>query len=178
MDFKKAKYALLLINLFTLTCLGQDIQIRLINKEAYGNGINQITIQNNRKIVARIMTDTNGVATISKGIIKDFSNYDLFLTTIGEGGTYLTTINSKTKMVEIVLPKKYKMRLGIAVCPKCRKTNRVIKVSYSSAPILERKIANGDTAMSPIYKGRYYMGTDVTNSLGPLWYCERDELLF
>jgi len=152
--------------------------VKFYDKDSYSNGFDQITIQNKKEIVARIMTDKNGLATISRDIIKDLINYDLFLTSIGVSGTYLTTINSKTKFVEISLPKKYKIRLGKAVCPKCGKTNKVIKVSYSDTPIFVRKIVNGDTIMSPIYKDRYYMGTDVTNNLDPLWYCERDDLLF
>ncbi|MEI7597218.1 MAG: hypothetical protein WCK02_15830 [Bacteroidota bacterium] len=150
----------------------------MINKDSYSNGFDQITIQNKKEIVARIVTDKNGLVTFSKDIIKDFIDYDLFLTSIGVSGTYLTTINYKTKFVEICLPKKYNIRLGKAVCPKCEKTNKVIKVSYSGTPVLVKKIINGDTIISPIYKDRYYMGTDVTNNLNPLWYCQRDSLLF
>ncbi len=157
----------------------QQIQIRLINKSHCDFGFEQITIKNKKEIVSRIMSDKDGIVKIPPGLLRDSVDYDLFLTTIGVNGTYLATINSKTTgLIEITLPKTYEMRFGKAICPKCKKINKVYKAVYTDPPIVTRKIFNGDTIYSPIVNGKYYMNTDVTNDLDPRWYCERDDILF
>jgi hypothetical protein len=171
--------AIIFIGLTSYVDDSQNIQIHLIYTGTNNSGFDQITIQHNKVIVAKIMTDKDCYAYIPQSLIKDSADYDLYLTTIGVNGTYLATIDCKlTGLIEIILPKTYKMRFGKAICPKCGKTNKVIKAIYSEAPIVVRKVVKGDTIYSPIYKSRYYMNTDVTNNLDPKWYCERDNLLY
>jgi hypothetical protein len=156
-----------------------QIEIRLVYKNPNDLGIGQITIKSKKEIVSRIMSDKDGIVKISPDLFKDSVDYDLFLTTIGVNGTYLATINSKTTgIIEITLPKTYDIRLGKALCPKCRKINKVYKAVYTDPPIVTRKVVNGDTVYSPIVNGKYYMDTDVTNDLDPKWYCERDDILY
>jgi hypothetical protein len=166
-----------------LTSFGFDskpqIEIRLINKNHNDFGFEQITIKNRKEIVSRIRADKDGIVKISPDLIRDSVDYDLFLTSIGVNGTYLTTINSKTiGIIEIILPKTYDMRLGKAICPKCKKINKVYKAVYTDPPIVTIKIVNGDTIYSHIVNGKYYMDTDVTNDLDPRWYCERDDIMY
>jgi len=158
---------------------GQQIEVKLIFTGTNKISVEQITIQKHKDIIARIITDSKGVGYISRDLINDLSDYDLFLTSKGVMGTYLTTINAKTSgVVEIILPKTYQMRLGKAICPKCQRTNNVFKAIYTDPPIRVRKTIKGDTIYSPIFKGRYYMPTDVSNELDPHWYCKKDDLLF
>ena len=177
------KIILIIAISIALTSFGFDnkpqIEIRLINKNHNDFGFEQITIKSKKEIVSRIMSDKDGIVNISPNLLRDSVDYDLFLTTIGVNGTYLTTINSKTTgIIEITLPKTYNMRLGKAICPKCKKINKVYKALYTDPPIVTRKIVNGDTVYSPIVNGKYYMDTDVTNDLDPRWYCERDDILY
>jgi hypothetical protein len=168
------------IALFSFRFENQEhIEIRLILNKPHESEFEQITIKNKKEIISRINSDKDGLVSISRTIMKDFKDYDLYLTTIGVNGTYLTTINSKTTTpIQINLPKKYIMRLGKAICPKCNKISKVFKVAYNDPPIVVIKIEQGDTVYSPIFKGKYYMDTDVTNDLDPKWYCEKDDILY
>tara|TARA_R110001592_G_scaffold341791_1_gene631144 strand:+ start:812 stop:1357 length:546 start_codon:yes stop_codon:yes gene_type:complete len=157
----------------------QEIEIRLIYKNHNDIGFDQITIKNRKEIVSRVDSDIDGILKIPTDLLIDSVNYDLFLTSIGVNGTYLTTINSKTTgIIEITLPKAYDMRMGKAICPKCKNINKVYKAVYNNPPIVTIKVVNGDTIYSPISNGKYYMDTDVTNELDPRWYCERDDLKY
>jgi hypothetical protein len=167
----------------TLYSFGFDnkeiIEIRLILNKTYGVGLEQITIKSKKEIISRINSDKDGLVTISRNIMKDSIDYDLYLTSLGVEGTYLTTINSKTTgTIQITLPKQYKMRTGKAICPKCNKISKVYKVIYTDPPIVVIKVVRGDTVYSPIFRGKYYMDTDVTNDLNPKWYCEKDDILY
>ena len=167
---------------FSALCLvekDQQIEIKLIYTGTNKVGVEQITIQKHKNIIARITTDSKGVGCISRDLLNDLSDYDLYLTSMGVMGTYLTTINAKTSgVIEIILPKTYQMKLGKAICPKCHRINNVFKAIYSDPPIRVRKIIKRDTIYSPIFKGRYYMPTDVSNEFDPHWYCKKDDLLF
>ena len=100
----------------------ENIEIRLVLNKSHGAGFEQITIKNKKEIIFRINSDKDGLVSISRTIMKEFKDYDLYLTTIGVKGTYLTTINSKTTgAIQINLPKRYKLRSGKAICPKCNK---------------------------------------------------------
>jgi hypothetical protein len=70
------------------------------------------------------------------------------------------------------------MQLCKAICPKCKRINKVYEVVYTDPPIVSRKIVHGDTIYSPLVNGKYYMDTDVTNDLDPKWYCEHDDILY
>lgn len=179
MSFRTIIFTILLIGLTSFLADCQDIKIHLRHTDTNKICVDQITMQHANEIVAKVMTDKDGFVYISSSLRKDSTDYDLFLTTLGVKGTYLTTIDSKTSgSIEISLPKIYKMRFGRAICPKCGRTNKVCKAIYSEAPIVVMKILKGDTIYSPIYKGKYYMDSDVTNNLDPKWYCKNDDILY
>jgi hypothetical protein len=172
-------FAFILIGLTSIVGDCQDIKIHLIHTDSNDFGYDQITIQNKKSNIVNIVADKDGFVYISRTLFKDSIDYDLFLTTIGVKGTYLTTINSKTNgLTEISLPKAYKTRLGKAICPKCSKINKVSKIIYYDAPIAIMKIAKGDTIYSPNYKNRLYRSSEVPGKLDPKWYCKRDDIYF
>jgi hypothetical protein len=179
MSFRTIIFTFLLIGLTSFVGDCQDIKIHLIHIDSKEFCIDQITIKHKDETVALVMADKEGFVNISSTLRKDSTEYDLFLTSLGVKGTYLTTIDSKTSgLIEISLPKIYKMRFGKAVCPKCGRINNVYKAVYCEAPIVVMKIVKEDTIYSPIYKGRYYMTSDVTNNLDPKWYCKEDDILY
>ena len=178
MKIKTIIIASIIGNLISLSAKGQDIKVHIVHSTNDGSYVDQITMKNNKKVLDKILTDKNGFATISSSMVSDSVEYDLYLTSIGVRENYVTTINAKTnRLLEIQLPKKYKMRFGKAICPKCNRINKVVKVVYCEAPIVVLKVAKGDTIFSPIYRHKYYM-PDVTSNLDPKWYCEKDDLLF
>jgi len=182
---RSMKFSILVLLLFgfSFSSLCQDKAQQIEVKLNFGGtnkiGVEQITIKRYKETISKIMTDNHGIVYISRNLLKDVIDYDLYLTSIGVNGTYLTTINSKTiGVVEISLPKKYQMRFGKAICPRCHTTRYVLETIYTDPPIRVRKIIKGDTIYSPISNGRYYMPTDVINELDPQWYCKKDDILF
>lgn len=140
-------------------------------------GIDELTIRCNKNIVLSVNTDINGIAKIPKEIIIEGYKYDLSLTSIGISENFLTTIESKQEdTLFISLPKKYAMSFGYAICPKCKRSKHVCRIS--TEPILIQNIQNGDTIYSPIYKRTYYLGSSVSNAFNPLWYCKKDSIMF
>lgn len=179
MSYRTIIFVFLLIWLTSFAGICQELKIRLIHNDSNESSIDQITIKHKNEIFAKVIADKEGYVYIPSSLRNDSINYDLFLTTLGVNGTYLTSIDSKTKgLIEINLPKVYKMRFGKAVCPKCGRTNNVCKAIYCEAPIVVMKIVKKDTIYSPIYKGKYFMASDVTNELDPQWYCKKDNILF
>ena len=168
--------------LLTIHSFSQDIIVQILyqkneNNTAWTAGIDEITIRQNRKIIKKIITNSDGIGKIPKAILIDSKNYDLSLTSIGIQENYLITINkSIIDTIFIRFPKDYRMRFGYAICPICNKANAVCKISME--PILVRTIVEGDTILSPIFKRTYYLGTDVGHEFNPNWYCKRDSIKF
>ena len=67
--------------------------------------------------------------------------------------------------------------LGLVVCQKCNKSDKVYEIEYGDAPVYITSInGEGDTINSPIYKGKYTAGTCL---VGPAtYYCDRDKIEF
>jgi hypothetical protein len=118
-------------------------------------------------------------ATIPKG--KD-ANIDVLYSGIGFGTVYLQHIKqliADTTTLQIDLAAKYKKNLfKTAVCPKCRKADRVYKIRYGDAPVYTVRTNDGDTAYSPIHNGVYEAGTCVSVAQSAEWYCDRDKIQF
>lgn len=111
------------------------------------------------------------------------NNIDVLYSGVGFGTVYLRNIkqlSTDTTNLQIDLTAKYKKNIfGAAVCPKCRKADRVYKIRYGDAPVSTRHISDhGDTTYSPIHKGIYEAGTCVSVAQSAQWYCDRDKIQF
>jgi len=178
----------IVIGLLTIILLSDTVDVTQIklnyyrtdDNQAWNNGIDELTIKTKGRVIEKILTDKDGLGTIKKDSIKKYKEIDIFLTSIGVEELYLQTINnSSIDRWEINIPRYYKMKLGRAVCPKCKKTDKVYKAIYGDGQILTLKINDmGDTTYSNISGRNFYMGTCVTNDLNPLWHCERDKIEF
>ena len=163
-------------------CFSQDIMLVLRyqenkNNTAWNDGIYQLIIKNKQTIISKILSDTNGVFIIPGSNVNRNKTYDVTLSNIGMIDNFLLTIDKNRKDTIIIsLPKKYTLKSGYAICPKCHRSDKVCKIS--SEPILIRKLVKGKTVYSPIGKRTYYYGTDVWHTFNPLWYCKRDSIFF
>ncbi|MDI9868929.1 hypothetical protein [Flectobacillus roseus] len=70
---------------------------------------------------------------------------------------HIKPLSVETTDLQIDLANNYKKNVfGIAICPKCIKTNQVYKIRYSDAPVYTMQVNNkGDTTYSPIHYGIY-----------------------
>lgn len=153
---------------------------RTEDNQVWNNGIDELTVKKDGRVIEKILTDKNGLGTLKKDTVKKYKSVDIFLTTVGVEELYLTTINNSTiDRWEINIPRAYRMKLGRAVCPKCHKVDKVYRAIYGDEQVLMLKINNkGDTTYSNIVGRNYYVGTCLTNHLNPLWHCERDKIEF
>ena len=108
---------------------------------------------------------------------------DILYSGIGFGTVYLKHIKqllSDTTYIQIDIANTFKKNIfGIAICPKCNKTNQVYKIQYGDAPIYTSQINdNGDTTFSPIRNGVYQAGSCVSTLQSAEWYCDRDKIEF
>ena len=178
----------IVLGLLTTFLLGDTVDVTQIklnyyrteDNQVWNNGVDELTVKKNGRVVEKLLTDKNGLGAIKKDTIKKYKEIDIFLTSIGVEELYLQTINNSTiDRWEINIPRYYKMKLGKAVCPKCNKTDKVYKAIYGDGQILTLEINHkGDTIYSNISGRNYYMGTCVSNDLNPLWHCERDKIEF
>lgn len=178
----------LIISIFlTLLMLGDtgitEIKLdyyRTPDNQVWSNGFDELTLKVKGEVILKVLTNKEGTAIIKKDLLKKYREVDVFLTTIGVEELYLTTINNHTIDKYIVnIPRYYTMRFKRAVCPKCKKVDKVYKAIYGDNQVLTMKITEkGDTAYSNISGRKYYMGTCVTNELNPKWYCDRDDIQF
>jgi hypothetical protein len=127
---------------------------------------------------------TNGRGEFSAKVPSDKeNNIDVLYSGIGFGTVYLRHIKQLTTDVtnlQIDLAAKYKKNLfGTAVCPKCRRTDRVYKIRYGDTPVYTVRIDdNGNKTYSPIHNGVYEAGTCVSTARSARWYCDRDKIEF
>jgi hypothetical protein len=108
---------------------------------------------------------------------------DILYSGVGFGTVYLRHIKQlelDTTTLRIDLNDKYKKNIfGIAICPKCNKTNEVYKVRYGDSPVYIMQITKtGDTTYNPIHNGIYEAGTCASSRQSPQWYCDRDKIEF
>lgn len=174
---------LLLISLFLFGfTLGygqkQTIVVHLLFKNKDLSGVNQVTLKQGDKILSTVFTDYEGIVKVSR-TSRSSGGYDLFLTTSNDYDLYLTSIKPKTKdTVLVYLPVLYKKRLGKVICPKCGKSNKVIKSEFAG-PLPIKKERHRGIIYSPFGKSRNKIADqDPRSSLVPLWYCTRDSILF
>lgn len=166
-----------LIVSFTTT-QDQMIELQLMINTSESFGIEQVTIRNKKDTIANLVSDKNGVFIIPRKLISNSNDYDVILTSLIGNGIYLTTLNTfSPDKFKISLPRTYQMSFGRALCPKCQKIKNVYRITHSEAPIMVRKIANGDTIYSPIYKRSYSKG-DVYSDFDPKWYCKKDDIFY
>jgi hypothetical protein len=157
---------------------GQQIMLKLRFYPPFDPQFHEITVKYNKAVITKLISDKNGLFFLSRDILKENNNYDLFLTSIGITPTYLATVNSVSPdSIEIALPRIYNYKSGKAICPICGKTKHVYEIIHSISPILVQKVVKGDTILTSIYKGYYYMG-DVYSREDPKWYCEKDDIFF
>lgn len=156
----------------------QKIELHLIINNSESFGIEQVAIRYKKDTITNLVSDKNDVFIIPRKLISDSNDYDVILTSLIGNGIYLTTLNTfSPDKIEISLPRTYQMRFGRAICPKCQKIKDVYRITHSEAPIMVRKIVNGDTIYSPIYRRSYSQG-DVYSDFDPKWYCKKDDIFY
>ena len=163
-------------------CFSQDLILKLKYQKTEDNtvwtkGIETISLKRNHAVITTVNSDTNGIFIIHNENIPCNQSFDIFLTSIGMLENYLMTVNMlNNDTLSISLPKKYTLRSGFAICPKCHRSDKVCKLS--SEPILIMRIIKGDTIYSPIDKRIYYTGSSLWHEFDPQWYCKRDSIKF
>lgn len=153
---------------------------RTPDNQVWSNGFDELTLKVRGKQILKVLTDKEGTAKIKKDLLTKYREIDVFLTTVGVEELYLTTIDNHTIDKHIInIPRYYTMRYKRAVCPKCKKVDKVYKAIYGDNQVLKMTVSEkGDTTYSNILGRKYYMGTCVTNEMNPKWYCDRDEIQF
>jgi hypothetical protein len=138
-----------------------------------------VFVKGDNKVLAKTLTDDKGDFTITF-TPKNEKSFGFYCTGIGIDTLLLSsviTFESDTPEMTFYIPGQHKKNsFGKAICPKCKRTDKVYKIEYGDAPVMTRHISkSGDTTYSPIYKGTYQESCIV----GPAkYYCDRDKAKF
>jgi len=138
-----------------------------------------VFVKGDNKILAKVLTDEKGDFEITFTPKKEKS-FDFYCTGLGLDTLLIssvTTFESDTPEMTFYIPGLIKRNsLGRALCPICKRADKVYKIQYGDAPVMTRHISKtGDTTYSPIYKGTYQESCIV----GPAkYYCDRDKAKF
>jgi len=147
---------------------------------AYVEGIT-IILKGDNKILAKTFTDRHGnfelTFTPEKEKSFDFYCYGLAVDTLLIAS--VRTFESDTPDLTFYIPGIVKKSfMGQALCPKCKKADKVYKIRYGDAlPVVSRQISeNGDTTLSRIVNGHYNAGSCIVGIA--TYYCDRDKVEF
>jgi hypothetical protein len=138
-----------------------------------------VFVKGDNKILAKVLTDEKGDFEITFTPKKEKS-FDFYCTGLGIDTLLIASVTSfasDTPEMTFHIPGLLKRNvLGKALCPICKRTDKVYKIQYGDAPVMTRHISKtGDTTYSPIYKGTYQESCIV----GPAkYYCDRDNVKF
>ena len=138
-----------------------------------------VFVKGNNKILAKVLTNEKGDFEITFVPQKEKS-FDFYCTGLGLDTLLIssvTTFESDTPEMTFYIPGLIKRNsLGKALCPICKRADKVYKIQYGDAPVMTRRISkSGDTTYSPIYKGTYQESCIA----GPAkYYCDRDKARF
>jgi len=138
-----------------------------------------VFVKSDNKILAKVLTDNKGDFKLTF-TPENQKSFDFYCTGVSLDTlliSSMTTFESDTPEVTFYIPGLLKRNtLGKALCPICKRADKVYKIHYGDAPVMTRRISkNGDTTYSPIYKGTYQESCIV----GPAkFYCDRDKAKF
>ncbi len=138
-----------------------------------------VFVKGDNRILAKSVTNNNGDFEITFTPNKEKS-FDFYCTGLGIDTLLIasvTTFESDTPEMTFYVPGQLNRNaLGRVICPICKHTDKVYKISHSDAVVLTIRISkSGDTTYSPIYKGKYQAGCLG----GPAtYYCDRDKVKF
>jgi hypothetical protein len=139
----------------------------------------RVFVKGNNKILAESLTDGKGNFELTFTPEKEKS-FDFYCVQ-PELDTMLiasvTGFESDTPEMNFFLPSQPKRNaLGKAICPKCKRTDKVYEIEYGDPIVSSLRIGkSGDTTFSPIYKGKYRTGC---LSGSAKYYCDRDKVKF
>jgi hypothetical protein len=138
-----------------------------------------VFVKGDNKILAKVLTDNKGDFKLTF-TPENQKSFDFYCTGVGLDTLLIssvTTFESDTPELTFYIPGLLKRNtLGKALCPICKRADKVYKIHYGDAPVMTRRISKaGDTTYSPIYKGTYQESCIV----GPAkFYCDRDKAKF
>jgi len=138
-----------------------------------------VFVKGDNKLLAKTLTDRKGNFTITF-TPKDEKSFDFYCTGLAVDTLLLssvTSFESDTPEMTFYIPGLHKKTsLGKIICPKCKRTDKVYKIQYSSMPVMTRLISkSGDTTYSPVYKDTYQESCIVGLAK---YYCDRDKVKF
>ncbi len=150
------------------------------NIPTYLEGIT-IIIKGDNKILAKTFTDKQGnfelTFTPEKQKSFDFYCYGLAIDTLLVAS--VRTFESDTPVLTFYIPGIVKKNfLGQTLCLKCKKADKVYKITYGDAlPVISRQVSeNGDITFSRIVNGHYNAGSCIVGIA--TYYCDRDKIEF
>jgi hypothetical protein len=160
------------------------IQIHGHLRESHGPLSGYITfinvfVKGDDKILASTQSDDKGDFILSFDR-NNVTTFDFYCSGAGVDNMLIASvpkIESEMPEMTFYIPGRYnKNVLGRVICPKCKKADKVYKISYGDAPVFTRRITkSGDTTYSSIYKGTY----QAFCMQGPAnYYCDRDKVKF
>jgi hypothetical protein len=138
-----------------------------------------VFVKGDNKVLAKTTTDEKGDFSLSFTPGKEIS-FDFFCNGVGVDTMLIacvTKFESDTPDMTFYIPGNYKTNdKGKVICSKCKRANKVYKISYGDGPISMRHInGNGDTSYSPLYKGTYQ---EDCMERPAKYYCDRDKIKF
>jgi hypothetical protein len=158
-------------------------QLRMKPKEEPSFSVGHLTIlvKGGDEILGSTLSDSLGRFTL-KFLPNEAKSFDFFCFGIGIDTILISSIHKidfgKTDFDFFVPAPTKKNLLGTVTCPKCRKGDEVIKISYGDglAKATCYINANGDSIWQPRKKGEYNAGTCIVGVAK--YFCERDEVKF
>jgi len=175
---------LTILTLFIIVDNPTTVQIKINYNRTEDNQVwtkrtDQITVKKKGRTIQEIPTDKTGLVEIKKDSINKYGKLDIFMTSSGMQELYLLSVDKKTSnKLEINLPRQYELKEKFAVCPKCHKSDKVMKAIYGDNQSLLRVVKKGDTTYTNKIGKDYFMGTCKAHELNPKWYCDRDDIQF